>query len=122
MSFTYVFETTPAYLLITLNGVMDNLIGIHDFGQAFGKYISSGSAAFVLVDERELIHKLSKQDLLSIAEKVASNYTLIKKFALVGSREDAKQRDLFAGFATALDFRMCSFENIEEAKQWLIEG
>ncbi len=98
---------------------MDDLNGVRDFGKAAREYLSCGAFSSVLVDERELVHRLSKQNLLLIAEKLANEYKQIQKFALAGSRDDAKQRDLFAGFATALDFRMCSFENIEEARQWL---
>jgi N6-adenosine-specific RNA methylase IME4 len=121
MSFTYAFKPTPAYLIITLTGVMDNLDESLDFVEAARVFNSDKSVTHVLVDERELTHSLSPKDLFTIAERLVSEATTIKKFAVAGSREDSKQRELFAGFSAVLDFRMCSFKDIEEAKVWLQE-
>jgi hypothetical protein len=120
MSFTFAFKNTPEYLEITLRGVMDDLNESLDFVEAARIFNSDKSATYVLVDERDLVHMLSPKDLFLIAEKLVSEAPGLKKFALAGSREDSQQRDLFAGFSAVLDFRMCSFKDLEEAKQWLL--
>lgn len=121
MSFIYEFNITPLYLEVTIKGIMDKLQDVFEFGVAMKKYHAGISAPHILIDERELVHALSAKELLKIAEHVVAITPASRKFALVGSPEDAKQRDLFAGFAATLDFRMCSFEDIEEAKRWLQE-
>jgi uncharacterized protein (DUF2384 family) len=119
MSFTYEFINTPLYLEVTLKGVMNKLQDVLEFGVAVKKYHAGISAPHILIDERELVHALSAKELLQVAEHVVTITPASRKFAIAGSPEDAKQRDLFAGFAATMDLRMCSFENMEEAKQWL---
>lgn len=119
MSFTFAFNNTPEYLLITLKGVietMDEALAVH---HAAGEYIASISATCVLVDERALLYNFSKNNMLVFAKKLPLDYLTVKKFAVVGSREDTNRRDLFAGLAWVQNFRICPFEDIEEAHAWL---
>lgn len=121
MAFTYALKPGTTYIEIILKGVMDDINEVAAFGRAVHSFYSQSFTQHILIDERELRHKLPNKHLLLIAQQLVAKVPSDRKFALVGSPDDAKHRDLFAGFAATLDFRMCSFDNIEEAKQWLQE-
>ena len=75
---------------------------------------------YVLSDERNLVHKMTLEELMLISKEMASASPGLKKFALVGSTGDRMPREMFAGFSALMGFRMDSFTNMEDAKEWLL--
>lgn len=120
MALKYEFDASGEYFKIVVSGVMDDFQEAMAFSRASAEANITSQRKLVLVDERNLVHKLTTKEMFELSSFLVEHIRFVNRFAIVTSSRLHMNPELLKSFSSFKNFSMDIFYDIPSAERWLL--
>lgn len=119
MTITFTSEIEGDLLVVTTQGIDDDLHQVIDYGQAVIDLAVRSGTRRVLCDERNLVYTLGTTDTFELARTIVDLAPAVGRVAIVCRPPDFEDGKFWETVATNRGLRVRAFLDVAQARAWL---